>query len=466
MITRARVVEAKYKKTGVKDLDGNPFTEALSAFYSSSPNSAAEILLEIPEDYWELPDFARRSIITNLRSFFKPNEMFSTLYKSIFNLAFHSYSHRNPLNSDVIRNKMAFAKNAREINKFNAQETRQCIQRTTALTILVYGLSGTGKTTSIRHALGLIPQVISHSHYENQQFKQEQLVWVSIDMPATPSIKALAANFYEAVDKALGTDYLAHWAGGKNIAVDRHLLAMQQIAQTHDIGVIHIDELQWLLRYARSPNAPTLAILEALFNKIGIPVIMSCTTAGLKLFQSDANGGSRVPDFTITRRMVSDTEIAFSEIRKNSRYYNELFLLLFPECMCKFDERTNESFKQYFYYLTFGIPDILARLAYVYHCTIDVLYQKGVLENYNAMQLLENVFNKDFVQISKALDLLRNGQIEDYERTLPQTQAPKTQSNAENAAHISTEKPVATKKQRKGNPVALTYAENIPVGLG
>lgn len=54
MTTRARVVEAKYKKTGVKDLDGNPFTEALSAFYCSSPSSAAERLLEIPEDYWVL----------------------------------------------------------------------------------------------------------------------------------------------------------------------------------------------------------------------------------------------------------------------------------------------------------------------------------------------------------------------------------------------------------------------------
>lgn len=464
MVSKAHFVKAIYQKVGTPQFDGNPFTEALYTLYCDDPNSKALRLPEIPEDYWDLPNFVRKSVITNLRNFFKPNELFSTLYTDIFSLILNSYSYRNPLAADGIRAKMEFAKEARETGGAPKQRLHSVTERSTALTILVHGLSGTGKTTSIRNALALIPQVILHDRYENQQFQHEQLIWLSIDMPVTTSIKALAANFYQAVDNALGTKYLEFWGAGKNYSVDRHLLAMQQIAQAHDIGIIHIDEMQWILGYARSPNAPTLVMLEALFNKIGIPVIMSCTNVGLRLFQSESVGHA-IPDFTITRRMVSDKVFEFSQVRNDKKYYNELFSILFPDSLCKLDERSNEIFKQYFYYLSCGITDILARLAYVYHCTIDVLYEKGALGNYSSMQLLELVFKKDFVQISGALDLLRKGQMEDYEKALAQSNALSKQSNTDETPDNKPVKLLPAKK-RKAKATIETFADSIPVGLG
>ncbi len=465
MTIKAKRVAAVYKVCGVSQIDGNPYTEALSGIYFHSPAISAQQVPEIPEAYWDLPDFGRKAVITTFRDFFLPNELFSTLYKKIFNLAILSYSNRNPLEPDVVRQKMAFAKKARENDGVMVRATYTSTQRTTAMTILVHGLSGTGKTTSIRNALALIPQVICHEQYKERPFKQEQLVWISFDIPVTPSIKGLAANFYQAVDKALGTDYLTTWSGGKNYSVDRHLLAMQQITQTHDIGLIHIDEMQWLLGYARSANAPTLVMLEALFNKIGIPVVMSCTNAGLKLFQSEAIGRA-VPDFTITRRMVSDSEIAFSEIRYSSKYYHDLFLILFPAVLCKLGENSNEDFKLQVYSLTCGIPDILARLAYVYHSAVDVLYEKGRLEKYSAVKLLNNVFSNEFARIKGALDLLRNGQVETYEKTIRESHLKNISSQPDGTVENLKTKSRPVKKQKKCVPDLKALGFDIPVGIG
>lgn len=434
-------MEAIYKTMPLQELSGNPLTEALHFLCTSDYCSTVltENLEWCPNNFWELNKFFRMSVITKLKSIHVQAPQLETIYTKIVSLLLESYSHRNPFTADIVKTK--------HLNALALQKkcTFSPVKTTTASTVVVRGISGTGKTTALRSLFIKIPQVIVHQEYMGNSYKQHQLVWISIDLPVTPSIKALALNFFKAVDEALGcTDYYVQWSRRSRESVDQHLNAMRLVAQTHELGIVHIDEMQFMLNYLRSKDAPSMSLLEALFNKLGIPLILSTTNAGLQLFSPDymPNG---VPDITISRRMLNDREIELKMPKLNSDYFERFFNALFPKSILVNCNELGDSFRNHFYELSCGLPAIMMRLAYQYHEIFMQRIDKQGSANActDDIKLLTATYNNQFKLIHPALAYLRSGKFEHYEKDLAKQGASVTEQPKPSAKRTTTTKAVA-----------------------
>lgn len=408
-------MEATYKSLPVLDSKGNPLVEALHFLCTPEfqENVLSGNLLWCPPNYWELSVIFRTAALGALDRVHVPAAQLEILYEKLVGHLLNSYRLRNPFNADSNRLKYSLA-----VALKDKKQTTPFVM-TTAPTMLVHGASGVGKTSGIRMVLGGIPQVIYHKEYAGNPYKQSQLLWISIDLPATPSIKALALNFFHAVDMALGTEYHKEWSKRNRDSVDQHILGMQLTAQVHELGLVHIDEMQFMLQYTKSKDTPSMTLLEAIFNKLGIPMLLSTTTAGLKLFRADftENGGA---DITIARRMLNDREIQFKPVAKNSPQFANFFKALFPpESLLNCSELSSDFINQ-FHLLSCGLPAIMLRLAKQYH---EIFMQRAGRKGLTSastddVKLLMSVYKNQFGLIDYALACLRRGMLDEYEKNL------------------------------------------------
>ncbi|MDT3705044.1 MAG: ATP-binding protein [Thermincola sp.] len=106
-------------------------------------------------------------------------------------------------------------------------------------------MSGVGKTTAVEKVLSLYPQQILHTKYKGKPLFLTQLVWAKIDCPFDGSLKGLCLSFFAYVDRILGTGYSKKFSSDR-MTVDAALPRMAQIATTHCLGLLVIDEIQHL----------------------------------------------------------------------------------------------------------------------------------------------------------------------------------------------------------------------------
>lgn len=410
-------MDANYEPLPLKEFNNNPFVEALS--FLCKAEFQDQVLAGntewCPANFWQLPKIIRLSALEGLNRVHIPVAQLEAIYEKVTTLLLSSYVRRQPLVENSLRVRHAIA------TALHEKRPVQYSLMTTANTSLICGPSGVGKTAAIRIILQAIPQVINHTEYQGVAFQQQQLVWISIDLPATPSIKALALNFFLAVDTALGTtSYHEKWSKRSRDSVDQHITGMQLVAQSHELGLVHIDEMQFMLNYAKSKDAPSMVVLEAIFNKLGIPMLLSTTTAGLKLFSPEyASNG--MADVTIARRMLNDREIQLKPLDKNSPQFRQFVKALFPkEVMLNCSELSPE-FVELFYELSCGIPAFMIRLAKQFHeLFVQLVHKNGnEQDTTNDVKMLRSVYHNQFKLIAPALAAFRRGQAEQYEKLLP-----------------------------------------------
>jgi hypothetical protein len=443
-------IRAIYNKHPVRHFCGNPLTEALSIFPNMSVLlKKVEKTLDVT-DFWELDLIYQQAILQEFANIHIPAPQFDALYSKFMALLLYSYSQVHPFSADNQKNKYKMALLMGD-PEAKWDHNIQMSGTTTAPSVVVQGPSGVGKTTEIRCALASIPQVIEHHKYEGREYRQDQLVWISIDLPSTPSLKALALNFFLAVDTALGiTNYYKEWSKKWRNSVDSHLIGMQQVALVHELGLMHIDELQFMLKYAKSDKSPSLQILEALFNKLGIPLVLSCTTQGLALFDSLHTEKTLTPDITTIRRMLNDREFKFDVYKAKSSHFKNLFHAFFPDFLQWPGDSLDENFYLKFHFLTCGLPAVMSRLAHLYHETHIQLRDKGKAVLPNNLELLEVVYKHQFKLIDPALILLRRNLTTQYEAALIKGSASKAVLSDTDKHKQNKEKSIAVAEVSKG----------------
>lgn len=405
------------------NLNNNPLSEAIQIELNRENliNNLTN-LPNIQKNFWNLPELYQQTQLRQLTEIHIPVPQTWNLYNKILSLVLFGYVRRNPLSKEMRIQHARIAESMR-LRKIYNPGPMLGIGPTTAPASLVFGDSGSGKTKAIRSILGEIEQVKSHQSYKGGHFKKEQLVWISFDLPPNGSPKAMAANFFRAVDNALGTSYANEWSDHRKFSVDGLMSAMQHVASTHYLGIVHIDELQFMIGYKKIKDSPSLQTLETLFNKIGVPIIQSCTQQGIEIFESLKDGDHRLGhDMTTVRRMLNDREFKFSTHNYDSPFFNELFNALFPPGLIYGSQSDITSFRQTFHRLSCGLPAIMIRLAHMHHETFMILQNKVNHTNKNDrtydLELLNRVFKNQFNLIAPALVQLRSGNSGAYENSI------------------------------------------------
>lgn len=168
-------------------------------------------------------------------------------------------------------------------------------------------MSGVGKSTAVEKILSLYPQCICHDSYQGQPLVLTQIVWLKLDCPHGGSIKGLCFQFFEAIDRAMGTDYFPKYTKSR-YTVDVLMVLMTQLVNLYQIGILVIDEIQHLSLAKGGGSEKMLNFFVTLVNTIGIPVVMIGTTKAMSILQSEfrqARRGSGQGDF-LWDRMHND----------------------------------------------------------------------------------------------------------------------------------------------------------------
>lgn len=273
-------VEARYIKPELSEYENNPLIEALPRIMTT--DDAIERIAHFPDfndSMRNLPDHLRFHKMEAGLRFFSPLDIHLDLERRISCTIRSGYLQRNPL-------KHEFHKKIDEaFNSFSQYGDNNDFHSSKYYGFNIVGISGVGKSQTIERILSLYPQVIRHSNYKGKNFTNSQLVWLKLDCPFDGSTKGLCLNFFQAVDKIFGTNYVKNY--GTKRTTDEMLPYIALVAGYHNLGVWVIDEIQ-RLNLAKSGGAEKmLNFFTQLVNTVGVPIIMVGTYKALPLFAED-----------------------------------------------------------------------------------------------------------------------------------------------------------------------------------
>lgn len=411
--------EAEYAPAQFNIYKNNPLIECIPIIESEVDfYNAIKTIPELPAELWDYDSFSAMDYFSELEVAYLPHPSAWTLYLHVIQQIKSGYRSKNPLDKSgqCFINTVITRGNSGQ--KY-AIPKRKKAHAGKAKCSFAKGISGVGKSEVINTVLSCIPQVIRHREYNSTTLIMDQLVWVSIDVGASNSLKGLALNFFTALDEQLGTSYAYNNRALRN-PVDFYIGTIRELCAKHMIGFVHIDECQHLLKSIKSGESATLEHLESLFNRIGIPMLMTSTPEGAKLF-FDKNKEGSSPRVQNVRRLMSERVYEFEPIDLRSKFYCSFFDLFLPKHLFTGSEVLEDEFRDHVHYLTFGIHAIIARLLRLFFEAAHKMNLRP--ENVRAGEyysLLDKVYLQHFEAISVSIAQLRQNKAQDYEYTVHQ----------------------------------------------
>lgn len=251
--------------------------------------------------------------------------------------------------------------------------------RAPSMSALVVGHSGTGKTEAILRALNCYPeQVITHASFPKLIGPHRQMVWLSVDVPASGRSSDLAANLMTAwgiaMERATNAPYRRFESAlsRERREGQKVLDEWRQVALSHFLGALHLDEVQNFFKLASlrrrksskdHQDTPELSIVEdqclrwilTLLNTWQIPVILSGTPDGVG---------------ALTRRLSTTQRIVSGGYHKLSPFdgphhpdFNDLFFRqLLRYQYVKHPVVDSDGLRELVFELTAGVPRLIVAL--------------------------------------------------------------------------------------------------------
>ncbi len=240
--------------------EGNPFLAAMPEMLAHSAFMAAvRSLPPLPAGLGAMTPEERRQHLPMLSSLFIPMDYTYVLYDQLFRALSSTYSTHTMLE---------------EIQRTNALFRGSPVYSTQPATGSILGVPGVGKTSSIRRALSLLPQVIEHEEYQGKPFYCKQILFLIVECPSDCSVKTLGLNIAVAIDKAIGSSYAKQLTTLRSAAASAIATQVKVLCLTHHVGLILIDEIQNAVTTAQKNKQikPLIKFLVELIND-------TCTSA-------------------------------------------------------------------------------------------------------------------------------------------------------------------------------------------
>lgn len=285
---RCVAVEAVYRPSPIVDYQDNPLIEALPP--ETSIERLAETLPERPpydESERSLPLHLRTHCALRLLSYFEPLGRHYDIGTRLDLMIRAGYRTRSPMTPE-------FRRRLQDIYRLNQNQELVKPYETAAVSaasMSLIGVSGTGKTRSLRRTLAQYPQVIWHPKHQLYQ-----IPWLVVECPHDGSVKQLCLAFFKAVDKVLGSDYEDRYKG-KSVTAEERLLEVAAIVCIHAVGVIVFDELQHIRPAGPEGVQKLFNFFVTLMNLSEAPIVLVGTMSAQRLLQVDFRQARRGTGF-------------------------------------------------------------------------------------------------------------------------------------------------------------------------
>lgn len=383
---------AKYKPQILPEYKNNPVIEALPPIMSQ--DEVVGYLESYPpysDSEKDLPPHVRMHAVMRLFKYFQPWGRHFDLEQRFSIAIRQGYKHRNPNNPAYIaRLQQGFHELKRGQMFYNYAD--QLDNKAAGFTIM--GFSGIGKTKAIERVLSMYHQIVVHTEYKNVPLNFYQLSWLKLECPHDGSTKALCCNFFQAIDKLLGTSYYRENGSG-SWAVTRMMPGMRQVAQNHYLGALIVDEIQCLSQAKSGGANEMLNFFVGLVNDIGVPVILIGTTKALPILQGE---------FRQARRGSGIGDMVWEQM-KNDEIWKLLITGAWKYQWTKTKVDISDNFINLLYEESQGILDIAIKLYVIAQFRTIALGKKEVIT-----EDIIRIVAKDSLQLVRPmLDTLRSG---------------------------------------------------------
>lgn len=277
------IVPAAYHEQILPEHRFNPVIEALPGPFKVA--EVSESLARYPEYHAEeclLDQYYRLQCVQRIKRYFQPMSRHLALERKISMSLRDGLVSRNPLGREYA---LRLQGGYKAIKSGSYDVTYQEDIESTASGFTIVGISGMGKSTTLNQILKLYPQAIGHSGYRDQELTLIQVTWLKLDCPSNGSLKALCVKFFTKMDELCGTEYLKMFGSQRN-SVDTMLAQMGQVATAHCLGLLVIDEIQFLKQANVADREKMLNFFTSLVNMISLPVIFVGTPKAISVIQT------------------------------------------------------------------------------------------------------------------------------------------------------------------------------------
>lgn len=280
---------------------GNKLIEQLGIIRSRQ--EIAKLLLNLPprppKDIGSIPRHIRLHMLMTVRDMHIPSMEELQLYETMDIMIRQNYDHIHPSSSSTwsrISGEDPHYKPPVNVPTYGAA---------------VVGVSGSGKTQAISRCLNTYPQIIQHSSFFRMVNGLQQVVWLSLNVPASGKANELAATLMTAWKRATGSTRFDKTLSGNWSEGPRMLDEWRQVASSHFLGFLHLDEVQNFFklssldqrrkRKAGDPH-PELRIIEdqslkwilSALNEWQIPLLVSGTPDGIGALTKRLSNAERI----------------------------------------------------------------------------------------------------------------------------------------------------------------------------
>jgi len=399
---------ANYTDQNVAEYRANPLIEALPPILSEK--QAAQAMMLRPSFQSEeraMSTEERWHLLARLKYVVVPRLAFYDAERTISRLLRAGYVVRNPLAAATWRSIYA-AQDPQQLNSLDPQLI-SCESQ-----MLIVGLSGSGKTTCADAILRTYPQqVIHHKQWQDRHLPITQLVWLKVTCPKNGSISSFCREFARQVDSALNTEgeYEKMFSRSR-MREDMLEGAMRQIASTHFLGILIIDEIQRLSVSKAGGTVPLLHFFQDLRSVLRVPIVEIGTSKAAALFTHEMKD---------SRRASESGMIEFGRPPIRVKEWDDFVRRIWTYQWIRNPREPDEEILDTVFDLTQSIPDFVVLL-------FKLAQQRAMLDKTETLTpvLLRKTYDEALQLLHPAINALRTNtskSLAQYEDLLPVEEA-------------------------------------------
>ncbi len=272
-------VIAHYTLSEIPEYIGNEFIEALGPIPSTKQLAA---LTANRPTYDPLernkPDHIRKHLMLRLKRLYEPLTEQNSIAQILSEMVRSGYVNRNP--------------SSPEFKKFLQQSylKRQQLDIVEQVpdtdpmcdSYAIIGVSGVGKSRLTRRGLAQFPSLIWHP-----KLRMYQIPYIIVECPYNGTVRQLAMNFFNELDKIANTSYEMRFAA-RRMTVEDLIREINAAAHLFGIGLIVIDEIQHAKAAPGTAGEQRfLHFIVRFVNTSIAPVVLIGTMSSLEMLQSD-----------------------------------------------------------------------------------------------------------------------------------------------------------------------------------
>jgi hypothetical protein len=273
---------------------GNPLAEALLPLPCDPAKLAMKLSRKPRVDFSKgIEDPTTYFEIAGLLDIHLPREQSKALAFRIRSMIFRSYERQHPFCKETVRRLNTLGDSHVDIERRHEEVLLDGLH-VDAMLLLAW--SGMGKSTMIRLALSLLPQVIVHRSFQGRSWFQKQIVFLSIDAPVSASPKGLLLSICRAIDVALGLEDDASILNtiSTSASVESLRVHVVRALASHCVGLLHVDDMQRFDEGNKLMKQQAVALLISIANTCCCSLLFSGTQDALNVIENNMESVRRV----------------------------------------------------------------------------------------------------------------------------------------------------------------------------